>query len=753
MASRYSSITGLFLFALSLPAIALAQNTSTESTDTLSADLPGYQELDELVIEADRPIMQTNGAKLTYNVDEDPAADSSNALDILKKVPQVSVDGDGNVRLNGSGAFKFQVNGVDNPMLKQYADKILQAMPASSIVKIEVVTEPGAKEDAEGVAGIINIITERTRQQDGYSGTLTLQGGPRNLTPSLYGVMKKDKFMMSANVNYQWGFGPQRGEQNMTTEYLDGNERGTLLSNVGQRMRHHFTGGNLNMSWEPNAKNLFTAGFDYFFLDGNIYSLYGSTQRFDQTGNPLWSFSQDGSATMKMLNLSATASYRHNFKLEGKNYLILSYLFNFGNGVLTLDRSYYNLKDYSPQYPVEEQKSTSYNRGHTIQADYANDFGSEHHLLEVGAKGIFRHNTALASYRYGMTLESLLDFPYLNSDILQPQNIYAGYASYTGSFGSFGVTGGLRYEHTMMGITDYTDPSKTFRNRLNDWVPNAALTWNFSPASNLRLSYQMRISRPSIDQVNPFELAFTPYEVRTGNPDLTSERNHIVALKYSAFGRVLGGTVGLEYNLADNAISSYTYLSERNGVNTLFTSYANIGRKQDVALTGFFNWSIISHMNLSFNGRLAYNTLKAPAEKLSNKGWSGNIGANWSYVVADVYKFSAYGAWFSRTLSVQGYSSGFYYYGFSAARDFLADKSLTLSVSANNFLQKGMTFKSHTATPQVVNESVGKNLSAWNVGISLSWRFGSLTDRVKHTGVELKNDDINSSSNKGQSAM
>lgn len=731
-----------------LAAAPLALYAQTESTDSIS--LPGYEELDELVIEAQRPVMQTDGAKLTYNVEEDPAADSSSALDILKKVPQISVDADGNVLLNGSSGYKMQLNGLDNPMMKAYASQIFQGMPASAIVKIEVITEPGAKEDAEGTAGIINIITERTRANDGYNGSVSLRVDNRTLTPSLFATVKKDKFTLSANLNYQWGFGAQRTGQELTTTYLDDRQPGTLYSNIKQNTRHQFVSGNLNMSWEPNPRNLFTAGADVVYVDGNVYRLGGSTVMRDPAGNLLWSFNQEGSATLKMLNVSANASYRHNFALDNTNYLVISYLFNFGRTPLWLDRHYIDLVDYDPVYPYERQGNKTFDRGHTVQIDYANDFSSEHHLLEVGAKGIFRHNTALAFYLYGSLPDELQSFSWLDSNILQPQDIYAGYASYTGKFGNFGLIAGLRYEHTLMGITDFTDRAKDFRNRLNDWVPNAALTWNFSPASNIRLAYQMRISRPSIQQVNPFELSFNPYQINMGNPDLKSERIHILSLKYSSFGRVVGGSIGIEFNNTDNAINSYTYLMDRDGINTLVTSYANVGLRRDLALNGLFTWNIIHNMSLMLNGRMAYNTLKSDAMGYRNHGWSGDIGGNWNYLVADVYHFSAYASWYSRSVALQGYSTGYYYYGFSASRDFLADKSLNLSLSAGNFLQKRMTYKSHTETPDVIYDNLGKNLSAWNVGVALTWKFGNVNATVKKTGVEITNDDINSSSNKSQ---
>ena len=743
------TLTGLAIAAacMILPATAGRANAE-EPTDTL----PGYEELDEVVVSAEKPIIKTDGAKLTYNVDEDPAAASQNALDMLKKVPQVSVDGDGNIRLNGSGNFKLQLNGLDNPMLKQYGDKILTGMPANTIVKIEVITEPGAKEDAEGSAGIINIITERKQLKDGYNGTASLRVDNRSVTPSAFGAWKRNNFTLSANASYSAAFSPQKFEQEMNTTYLGDGESGSLNTTVGQRMKYQFVNGGLNMSWEPNERNLFTAGADIFYLDGNIGSLYSTTRRLNSDGTVQWSFNQNGSGMMKMANVSANASYRHNFATSWKNYLVLSYLFNFGRNHLTIDREYNATESYDPGDIYQNQGSKSFNRGHTVQADYANDFRSEHHLMEVGAKGIFRHNSATSNYYYGNLPDAIELRPEEGTDIMQPQNIYGAYASYTGSFDKLGVAAGLRYEHTLMGITNRRNSKEDFRNRLNDWVPNAALTWNFTNTSNMRLAYQMRISRPSIEQVNPFQLSITPYQVREGNPDLTSERSHIVSIKYSGFGRVVGGTIGLEYNITDNAIGSFTYLRQEDGYNKVVTSFDNIGKRHEAALTGFFNWNIIHNMTLTLNGRLAYNKLTAPGEGY-NHGWSGNIGGAWNYTVASVYKFTAYGLWNSRNLTVQGYTSGFYYYGLSAARDFLKDKSLTLSVSANNFLQKRAKYKGLTETPYIIDSTTATNLEAWNVGVSLTWKFGNMNAKVKETGVQVKNDDINSSSNKGQGGI
>lgn len=715
--------------------------------DTL--DFSRYEMLDEVVVATSRPVLVSDGATTTYNVDEDPAASSSTVLDILKKVPMISVDGEGNIRLKGETNFKLQVNGQENPMLQQYAGRIMEAMPASAIVKIEVITEPGAKEDAEGVAGIINIITERTKSQDGYSGNVTLKADNRSLGPSVYGIVKKDKVTLSANVDYQWSYSPMKTEGETTNEYLSGTELGSLVFKSGQKSKFQYVGGNLNLSWEPNMKNLFTFGVNVFNMNASLRDMISSNIRYAADGSRLWSFDQDGDGGMKMFNLSVNASYRHNFADEG-NYLILSYMFNFGRTNLNFNQWQTDAFNYLATAAYNNRDSHSYNRGHTVQADYANNFKSEHHLLEAGFKGIFRYNNAISSYMAGMTPDVLLPVTDPSDDIIQPQDIYAGYASYTGTFDKFVAVAGLRYEHTKMGIRYPMDGRMNFTNHLNDWVPNVSLTYTISPLSNLRASYQMRISRPSIQQVNPFELSISPFDVRKGNPDLTSEKSHKIALAYSAFGNKFGGNIGVEYNLVDNAIQSFSYLRQDGTTGVVVTSFANIGKTHEIALNGFLNWNVIRSMSLTVNGRLGYNILKSPAEGYENKGLTGMIGGAWNYSPGQGYKLSAYGGWMAPRLSVQGHTSGFYYYGLSAGKDFLKDKSLNVSLSATNFAQKSMVFKNYTETRDVINNSLWRNLTAWTVGVSVTWKFGSLQAKVKETGANVNNDDVNKASNQTQ---
>ncbi|MDD6228989.1 MAG: Plug domain-containing protein, partial [Bacteroidales bacterium] len=161
----------LALLAAAAPAVAQAQ-TDTVPVDSL-ADIPTI-ELDDLVITANKTVIKSDGAKLTYNVAEDESSKGQSVLDALRKVPMVTVDAQDNIRINGQTGFKIYVNGREDTMLESNYQRLLKAMPAESVKNIEVITEPGAKYDAEGVGGILNLITETKTQRDGYSGSIGL---------------------------------------------------------------------------------------------------------------------------------------------------------------------------------------------------------------------------------------------------------------------------------------------------------------------------------------------------------------------------------------------------------------------------------------------------------------------------------------------------------------------------------------------------------------------------------------------------
>ena len=707
----------------------------------------GYYNLDDVVITADKPIVQTDGATLTYNLDEDPSAKGNTLIDALRKVPMVSVDGDNNIRINGQDNFKIYVNGKEDPSLSANYKNIFRAMPAESVAKIEVITEPGAKYDAEGTAGILNLITISKNNTDGYSGSLTASLSKVTSGASAYGRFKKGKLSMSANVDYANGsLFPQVNNNTISTENFNSEDARFQKSFIHQEIKFNYIGGGVNLSYDLSDKDLITANGNVYNVVGNLNNCFAETSFYNKERVLTTYLLRDAAAQLNNTGVTASASWQHDWDSKGQK-TILSYLYNHGANSLWVDLFLKQQSSNSFYSPFERQDSREFSNEHTVQFDYINPF-SENHTLEAGAKAVIRRNDASAFIFYGSDKADATEDLQQRSDLQQKQDVYAAYASYTGKFGNLSTTAGLRFEHTRMGIDFKWGDENDFLHHMNDLVPNAALTYSFSMMSNLRLAYQMRISRPSVSQINPYQRIIFPCFVETGNPDLSSEKANKVSLTYTNFATVIGGNVGVEYSAVDNAIARYDYTIG----DVAYSSYANIGHNRNLALFGFLNWSIIPRMQLSVNARLSRQMFSSRQPDYSNAGWSLNYGANWNYSIPAGFKFNAYVGQTTRSYNLQGHSNGWYYYGLGVSKSFLKEDALTLTLNANNFLQSHMIYKDFSVTDEMRTSSRFTN-NNWNVGLSLSWNFGKLKSDVKKTAASINNDDTSNVSGKSQGSL
>lgn len=726
----------LILLCLSAaPAIAYGQ----EPADTTSI----YDDLEELVITAKKEVIKSDGAKLTYDLEQDDTSKGKTLLDALRKVPMVTVDGQDQIYIKGDGNFKIYVNGKEDPMLTANYKTVFKSMPAESVARIEVITEPGAKYDAEGTAGILNLVTERKQTKEGYTGSASLSGSTQNIAASLYGRMRYDKVTADANVNYANNH-LQGQHQFNHIEII--NHRATKgyrqVSDMDQNLSFDFLGAGVNLSWEPTENDLFSFGSNVNWITAGINKLDTRINMFSRDGTLEWSTLQKIGGTMKKLGSSGNLSYRRTLGRDG-HYLTGAYRFNFGKNIFDLD--YENSVEYGEYavVPFERNRNHTYQREHTATIDYTNSIQDGKHVFEAGGKGVFRRNSALTYHAAGSAPDAMQSIGDDTGGIRQIQDVYAGYITYTGTFGKTVATGGLRYEHTYMGLDFISHSQPDFRRHLNDIVPNAAVTYMFSPASNLRAAYQMRISRPSAEQMNPTMFRLTQNYAKIGNPDLESERYNSVSLTYSNFGPVLGGNISVSYSQANNAIEEYTYLENEVATET----YGNFGKNRRTEVTAFLNWNINRKMAVSVNGSVNYTDIRAGKENLHNSGWNGNYGLNWNYTGPWNMKYSVYGGHSTGAVQLQGGFGGWHYYGLSVKKSFLKEDALSVTLNAGNFLTKYTYFKSWTNTPEFSTKGRHKNRQ-WNVGLTISWNFGHLQDQVKKTDANLENNDTKTTGGK-----
>lgn len=714
------------------------------STDSIISEPEEYTELEEIVVERRQNLIQSDGAKLTYNVDEDPEKGTANILDILRKVPGVIVDADDNVKVNGQSSFRILMNGHDNPMLKGDIKTVLKALPASSIKKIEVISEPGAKFEAEGSGGILNIVTDRTKSLTGTMAQISASISNRNLNGSINLKQKIRKVMLDASVrHYNSELFPYSIKTKSEIEDFTGALNHLQKIEETFETKSNYTGFNINLSWEPDTLNIFNLSADYGINKGR-------TSGF-QTRNYL---SSDQQILMDLLRkivnnndyngFSIMTSYQHNFGKDD-HFLVVSYQFD--------DAYFKNLKNYFLEYIIgsAEEKpfidnSLRFNYlSHIIQVDYSCRFNPRH-LLETGVKINLNNDGSNQYSAFGQSPEDAVIEEKQRVKMTQLKDIYAAYASYNCTLGKWNIKGGMRYEHTRMGIRYIFGNLADFTTRLNDIVPNGAVSLNLASATSLRLAYQMRISRPYVTSLNPFINSVTPGVISYGNPDLKSSRLHNLTLSYSNYQGVFSGQASLTYRYSGNDIEEIAFSKE--GV--INNTFANIGLSHQASLNLNGNWNASGKLQLSSYLSTTYMYLRSDSELLRQKncGWQfyGNVNVN--YTLPYDIRSSAYAGLWTPWISLQGKGDRTsYYYGIGLSRSWLKNNALTLQINASNFFPTHLTYSWWMSSSTFRSSKESRSLQC-NVGLSLTYKFGALKSDFRRTAANIEKESGNNR-NKG----
>lgn len=440
------------LLLATLSAVSHAQSASakggTQTSQESNVILPDSLDLDqdsellnEVVVTARKPLVQTQADKVTYNMDEDPTAQTANVLDAIRKVPMVSVDAEGNIKLKGQSDFKIYLNGKPDPSISSNYKDILRGMPASSIKKIEVLTEPGAKYDAEGVGGIINIVTVSATKLEGYSATLSLSGNNRQIGGNVSATAKIGKVSMNLNYSHNKVLSSDFATE-MSVEYLNNPKDHLYSTNQKSKLKNRFDFGGIQMSWEPDTINLFTlnANMMQYGFPVNTLLHYAMT---DIDGKDQWKYSSKTNVKQNNYNYTVGANWQHNFKTPEHN-IVLLYQYNYDKNVRDQSNIYTDYWNYPGTVPDNMSLTRYPNHEHTFQLDYTLPFLKKN-VLEVGAKYIMRRN-------YGDTRQFIRsadsDEWILNTDnsidMTQHQDVSSIYAAYTGHFANLIVKGGVR---------------------------------------------------------------------------------------------------------------------------------------------------------------------------------------------------------------------------------------------------------------------------------------------------------------------
>ena len=725
------------------------------------------QQLGEVTVTAQKPLVKVEVDKLTYSLEDDPEATTSNALEMFRKVPMITVDGEDKIQLKGSSNYKIYMNGKPSNLLSgSNASDVLKSMPASSIKNIEVITDPGSKYDAEGVGGIINIITTKNALQ-GYTGTVRANASTLgSFGGGGYVSLKVGKIGVTANYGYNHRNSPWndtysvRDEEEM--QYQQNGETfirpSSLLNEKGRsKNKGPFQYGYLEGSYEIDTLNLLSVGINLFRGNSeNLSELFAdkmnrTTLNPDGSPSQMYSYERYSDSKGTFGSTDVNVDFQHSTSKKDE-LLTLSYRFSQspndseGHSELKKLEGDYEMAHRYPNWNINDASTTE----HTAQVDYTTPLFKDQ-TLEAGLKYINRQSKSNTTEQvYRDSLNAWEDISQLNSDFRHTQHIYSAYLGYLVKFSKFGAKVGVRAEGTSLNAEFAKAPEENFKTHYFDIVPNATLTYQLDMSSQLRLGYNMRIQRPGIWYLNPYLNNIDPQRISQGNPNLDSEKSNNVNFNFSKFAQKFSINASVSYTFVNNAIERYTVianfpdsdpLSQYNGAS--YSTYGNIGKRQQVGLFLYGSWNPVPLFRLYMNGGFDYTNIDSKsALGLTKDGVAGRVFAGTQFNLPKDFRINLNGGYFSPWVQLQGKQSPFYFAGLNVSKDFLK-KKLSVSLGAQNPFWKTMKMESTTTGEGFVDRSTTWR-HAREFRLSVSYRFGTMKGQIKKVRRGINNDDSKS---------
>ena len=713
-------------------------------------------------VTAQKPLVTADIDKIGYDVESDPDSKTNTVMEMLRKVPMVTVDGEDNIQVNGSSSFKVYVNGRPNNMMSNNPKEVLKSMPANTIKKIEVITNPGPKYDAEGVGGILNIVTVGSGFE-GYTATVSATGSNRGVGGGLFGTVKVGKLTVSARYNYNHNSQPRSysGSTLTVTDENPSSASANIESEGSSKSRSNFQSGSLEASYEIDTLNLVTASFG---LWGNNYSSRGTSSTVGTSpldGGGLYSYSMPSHSRNSWFSIEGSVDYQRLFKVKDR---MLTFSYRISTDPETSD-SYTDYddmdavadwQDYLQRLENQHNDGSQRTTEHTFQLDYTTPIGKLH-TLEAGAKYILRNNSS-ENDRYTMAATATGGYEFdedHSSHYRHNNDIIAAYLGYGLKWKKLSGRLGLRYEHTIQDVKYLLGRGDDFRKDFDDLVPSASIGYRLTDTQNLRLGYNMRIYRPGIWYLNPYLDDSNPTSISQGNPNLVSEKSHSFSLGYNSFTTKLSVNLSLRYSFTNNSIESVSSLVSDNdiaglqnptGKSVLYTTYRNIGKTRSANLSAYVNYSPFTTTRIYANLYGGWTYLSDGGD-LSNHGWNMYAYGGAQQTLPKDWRISL-SIW-SQTpwISLQGKGSGFFGYGLNVTKQFLKQR-LFLSAFANNFFKKYNVYNNDMSSTGFTQHSWSK-YNQQRFGISVSFRIGELKASVKKAERTISNDDVKEGGQQG----
>lgn len=693
--------------------------------------LPSARALKEVVVTGQAALVENKIDKLVYNVEKDITASGGTASDVLGKVPLVSVDVNGNVSVRGDQNVRILINGKSTGASSASLSDVLRAIPADQIKSVEVITSPSAKYDAEGTAGIINIITKQ-KNVSGISGSINGGVGTRQNNGNVNLNYNHNRFHATLNLG---GFLSWPTTSNSDFEQRIQNDTiNTSTSTKGSStVSRHAVNSSISGGYDFNAYNSINTTFRLihfqFSTDGSSNTI--STLPYSNTSNSTNAFG----------NFDWNMDYTHKFHKEGHE---LDFSVQWSHG--TTGNNYVN--NYTAVFPSLKNNIEGTNNEYTLQLDYTLPVNTVL-KVEAGVKSILRRINSSSDY-YDLENDAFVYDPQTSNIYNYDQNVYAGYTVFTISLPKkWSILAGVRDE-----ITDIQgDPVNQLQNlspfsqNYNVFIPSLTFQKQFG-TNTFKLVYSKRISRPSLQYLNPFVNQSNIQSQSVGNPQLSPEVTNQFEVDYNTFVHSSIINASLFYRkttgLIEGIAAPISVVINNQTEGGTLTTYQNIGANNSfggnlfAVVTPFKNFTITGNITMFTykpdpSGIFTTDQTQNGTYIMYNGFLRGTLTLpnNW---IAETFGFGS-----SARRTIQGTNPAFSIYGFGARKQFM-NKKMSLGINVLQPFSNDKHFDSSISSPGFRQTST--NITPFrSFGLTFSYSFGKMTfSQPRKQGIQ--NDDL-----------
>jgi outer membrane cobalamin receptor len=714
--------------------IQLTPKRPDHSTGTILLS-PHQELLEEIKIVGEAALIEAKPDKIVYNAERDVTTRGGDAADVLRKVPLLAVDLDGNVSMRGSDNVRILINGRPSSMFNSSIADALKMMPADQIKSVEVITAPSAKYDAEGTAGIINIITKK-KNVEGLTGNTDVTTGTRFTRGNANLNYGRGRMGLNVSGGGHYGY-PQDGTSSLLREEY--NLPGTsLLNQVGTTTTSRYGyRTNAGLEYNLNAFNTFNGEISY--RGGHNTNVNDVISEFKVDEALFDSYLREQDVASDRSGWEWELDYTHLFPKE-REWSVSA----------ELDRDHDESDaDYALAYfyPANQEPSldNNINKGTNLewsfQTDYIHPF-NEHFTVETGLKASLRDIESAFTYRlYNQDAMDWSIDPERTDIFYYDQDVLAGYVSTTSRIGDkISLIAGLRAEATDLNgsFAFFTSP---FENTYTNWLPSITISKKVSDLNQVKVSYNQRIQRPNQRQLNPFVEYNDNRDISYGNPYLSPEYVHQVEVAGNFFMKGNMVSVSIYGRQTDDLIESLLRINE-DGVSE--TTFENFGTRSALGVNLF--GTLVIAKKLTMRGGIDVNIWSEEGmlenEDLSNSGsdYSGRVNLTWN--VSETLKAEGFAFFRSPTYTVQGKTPSWSMMSMGIKKE-LFNKRFTVGINITEPFRENQSFVRELSGTDFYQYS--ENIRpVRSLGVSLGYRFGKMDfserERKKDNG-EMKDFD------------